>query len=652
MKQLKEKTIIKKNIETVQINLGNLCNQACSHCHIDASPTGQDNMTEETAEKVIEALKQSNIVKIELTGGTPELNPNLKRIISELSGSKKITVRTSLTILNDEKYADIVGFYADHGVSLIASLPALFEETTDRQRGKGVFGKSIDALKKLNEAGYGFGNHKLDLVYNPTGDYLPSDQSSLERDYKKILSLQHGIAFDCLLTIANVPIKRFAEDLKKDGRYDSYLDLLKDNYNPAAFDKVMCRNMLSVGFDGSMYDCDFNLAMGIKLAGFEDKKIWDVDIDSIEAKVTWNDYCYACTAGGGSSCGGELVEVVKQYYGDELTRSDDLKTDACCTVEAPPKYILDILPYIADEIVAKYYGCGTPIPASVDGLKILDLGSGTGKDSYVLSKLAGEEGFVTGIDMTANQIEVAKKYINEQMSRFGFDKPNIDFIHDYIENTAEYFEKDSLDLVVSNCVINLIKDKEKVLKDVYSLLKNGGEMYFSDIYVDRRLPEEIRDNPVLYGECMGGALYWKDFERKARRFGFSDPRVVSWRSLEVRNEEIQDLIGNAVFYSVTYRLWKIDGLEDACEDYGHVAVYRGGCMEFPHAFPLDKDHIFEKNRPERVCGNTAKMLGETRFSRYFEIIGSFDEHFGEYPDCETGSSAKNEEDDNGIKCSC
>jgi hypothetical protein len=189
------------------------------------------------------------------------------------------------------------------------------------------------------------------------------------------------------------------------------------------------------------------------------------------------------------------------------------------------------------------------------------------------------------------------------------------------------------------------------MDQIYKILQNGGEFYFSDIYTDRRVPEHLRKNPLLYGECLGGALYWKDFERIAKKAGFIDLRVVSKRVVDISNEEIKNLIGNITFYSITYRLWKIKGLEDACEDYGHIAVYRGGIPESPFTLALDNNHIFEKDKPERVCGNTALMLSETRLSKHCEVIGSFAQHFGLFESCSTTKSPEQRQDNQG-GCSC
>lgn len=652
-----ERLIRKEGIDLVQINIGNRCNQSCSHCHIGASPKGGRNMDHHTSRNILNRLLSLDIDSVEFTGGTPELNPNFRMLIEELSkGGKNISVRTSLTVLDLSEYSYFIDLYKEHKVRLIASLPDVFGDLTDRQRGKGVFDTSIGVLKKLNGIGYGTNGLTLDLVYNPAGDYLPPNQSQLEREYRKLLRERHGVSFNGLITIVNAPIARFKNYLVTEGKLDSYMRLLVNNLNPETLEKVMCRHQVSVDYFGHVYDCDFNLALGVRTKGYENRKFWEIDFNNFTPEITCAEHCYACTANAGSSCHGALIkeefagvrEEVQNYYGEVLRGSADLKTTACCTPDAMPLYIREALPYIADEIKAKYYGCGSPIPLVLKNMRVLDLGCGTGRDSYVISRLVGERGFVYGIDMTDNQIRVAKRYIDEQTKRFGYEKPNVLFIHDYIENAANHVTANSLDIVTSNCVINLVEDKEAAIKQVYDLLKFGGEFYFSDIYSDRRIPDGIKKDPVLYGECLGGALYFKDFERIARRCGFTDPRVVSKRTIDITNEEIRKLVGNITFCSITYRLWKLEGLEDACEEYGQVAIYKGGIPESPFKFALDASHVFEKNLPVKVCGNTALMLSMTRFRHYFEVTGSFAEHFGEFKDC--GSPAKENADDGTCDC--
>ncbi len=651
----------KTKIKIIQINLGNKCNQNCYHCHIGASPKGSNNMDYHVASRVLTKILNLDLDSIEFTGGAPELNPNLPMFLEELyKYGKQTTVRTNLTVLNIPQYAFYINLYKKFKVKIVASLPSCFKELTDKQRGFGVFDKSIKILKKLNEVGYGTGDLILELVYNPQGIILPPPQEELEKDYKKLLKDLYNITFNSLITITNTPIGGFKKYLLDEGKYDDYLRLLVDNFNPETLDDVMCRHLISIDYQGFIYDCDFNLALGIRVKDYEEQRFWDIDLENFNPEITCMEHCYACTVNRGSSCYGILIKnqqesdirkTLKKYYGTELKSTSDLKAGVCCDTNAIPKYIKEILPYIADEVKERYYGCGSPIPLILKDLKVLDLGCGTGRDCYVLSKLVGGNGIVYGIDMTDEQIEIAKRYLDLQTRIFGYEKPNLIFIHDYIENIENYISGNSLDLVVSNCVVNLLENKEKLLHSVYKILKFGGEFFFSDIYSDRRLPEELSKNPILYSECLGGSLYWKDFERLARKAGFIDPRIFSKRVVEISNEEIKKLIGNITFYSITYRLWKIPELEDSCEDYGHIAIYNGGIPESPFYFQLDNTHIFEKDKPERVCGNTALMLLKTRFAGYFKVIGNFKKHFGEFKDCNTikAQEQKNESRDD---CSC
>jgi arsenite methyltransferase len=655
-------TLCKERIETVQINIGNRCNQACVHCHVGASPAGDENMDADTAGMILDKLLSLNVPNVEFTGGTPEMNPSLPFFIEELSArGLKVTVRTSLTVLDLPEYAHFVDLYRKHNVRLIASLPSTFEDQTDSQRGKGVFRTSLDVLKRLNQMGYGTDGLKLDLVYNAVGDYLPPEQTNLEREYKQVLTDQYGVTFNSLLTIVNTPIKRFKQDLVRQGKLDDYMNELFDNFNPDTLQRVMCRRLISVDYQGNVYDCDFNLALGIRIKEHEQTKFWDIDFSNFTPEITCEEHCYACTVNRGSSCQGALVTKedefdvkgnVQHYYGDVVKTTADLKTTACCTPDSMPEHVRQALPYIADEIKERYYGCGSPIPLGLEGLSVLDLGCGTGRDSYILSKLVGEKGFVNGIDMTEAQIRVAEKYLDVQTKRFGYAQPNCRFIFDNIENATQHFPAGSLDLVISNCVINLVEDKETIIRQIYDMLKPGGEFYFSDIYADRRIPEALKKDPVLYGECLSGALYEKDFVRFARNAGFKDARVVSRRGISISNEDIRDRIGNIRFSSITYRLWKLDGIEDACEEFGHIAVYRGGVREAPFAFTLDCGHVFEKDLPEKVCGNTALMLSQTRFKPFFEVTGSFNRHFGAFKDCDTPSDAGKDGTRSAEDCSC
>ncbi len=325
-------------------------------------------------------------------------------------------------------------------------------------------------------------------------------------------------------------------------------------------------------------------------------------------------------------------QQVQNYYGKELQTSSDLKTNACCTLTAPPKHIRDALKNVADEVQAKYYGCGLTLPDNIEGLRILDLGSGSGRDCYIAAQLVGEKGAVVGVDMTDEQLEVANKYLDHHAERFGFK--NVEFLKGNIEELDQLgLEPNSFDLIISNCVINLATDKLKVLSDAYRLLKPGGEMYFSDVYSDRRVPQNLRENEVLWGECLSGALYWNDFLRLANTAGFIDPRSVEDKPITVENEELENLVGDIKFYSVTYRLFKLDNLETACEDYGQAVRYKGTVKESEAGILLDGHHYFAKGKIESVCGNTYLMLSDTRYKEHFEFFGDFNTHYGIFEGC-------------------
>ena len=329
-----------------------------------------------------------------------------------------------------------------------------------------------------------------------------------------------------------------------------------------------------------------------------------------------------------------IHEEVKTYYGTTLKSSDDLQTNACCTIGRPPKHIIEALSLLSDEVKDKYYGCGLTIPNAVKGLTILDLGSGSGRDCYLASRLVGEKGKVIGVDMTEKQIEVAQANLEFHRKAFGYKESNVQFIKGNIETLDTLgLEDGSIDLIISNCVLNLATDKQKVLNDAYKLLRSGGEMYFSDVYSDRRIPTDLQKNQILWGECLSGALYWNDFLNYAKTAGFTDPRAYSDAPITVENEELQELLGDINFYSVTYRLMKIDDLESDCEDYGQAVSYLGGIAESPHGFKLDDHHYFPLGKVIPVCGNSYKMLFDTRFKKYFKFYGTWDTHYGIFEGC-------------------
>ena len=344
-----------------------------------------------------------------------------------------------------------------------------------------------------------------------------------------------------------------------------------------------------------------------------------------------------------------MHDVVQDYYGRQLQHSGDLKTDACCDASAVPEWLKPLLARIHPEVLARYYGCGLVCPPLLDGCRVLDLGCGSGRDVYALAQLVGAHGEVIGVDMTEEQLAVAERHRAYHSDAFGFD--NVRFLHGYIERLDELgLEPESFDVIVSNCVINLSPDKEAVLAGVQRLLKPGGEMYFSDVYADRRVPESVRNDPVLYGECLGGALYWNDFLRLVQRHAFTDPRLVEDRPLAVTDPTLAPRVGNLRFFSATFRLFKLGGLESACEDYGQAVIYRGSIPEHPHRFILDKHHDIETGRVFPVCGNTWRMLHDTRFRAHFDFIGDFDRHFGLFAGCGGGLPFDETENSAGLSC--
>lgn len=330
-----------------------------------------------------------------------------------------------------------------------------------------------------------------------------------------------------------------------------------------------------------------------------------------------------------------MHELVQDYYGKQLQSSADLKTTACCDASAMPGWLKPLLSRIHPEVLSRYYGCGLVCPQQLAGCRVLDLGCGSGRDVYVLAQLVGPQGEAVGVDMTAEQLAVARKHQAYHAQVFGFD--NVRFLQGYIERLDELdLEPESFDVIVSNCVVNLSPDKAAVLRGVQRLLKPGGEFYFSDVYADRRVPESVRNDPVLYGECLGGALYWNDFLRLAHAVGFADPRLVEDRRLAITDPNLAERVGNLRFYSATYRLFKLDGLESACEDYGQAVIYRGTIPWHAHRFVLDKHHDIPTGKVFSVCGNTWRMLHDTRFAPHFEFIGTFDRHFGLFEGCGGG----------------
>ena len=303
-------------IETLQVNITRLCNQACRHCHVDASPARTEMMAPETMEKCLAILaRHPQIATLDITGGAPELHPRFDAFVARATAlGKRVIVRHNLTVQFDgnprtgEPKEYLPGFFARHRVEVVSSLPYYQEYFTDAQRGAGVFARSIEALRRLNAVGYGAPESGLvlNLVYNPVGPYLPAPQASLEADYKRELA-KHGIVFNQLYTITNMPINRFRHHLDKSGQYEAYMEKLLAAFNPAAAEGVMCRTLLSVGWDGRIYDCDFNQMAGLGAVGAGGRPLSIHDFDFGEAlarRIRFDGHCLGCTAGAGSSCGG------------------------------------------------------------------------------------------------------------------------------------------------------------------------------------------------------------------------------------------------------------------------------------------------------------------------------------------------------------
>lgn len=302
------------NLETMQINIGKMCNQVCKHCHVDAGPDRKEIMSRETMMECLVVLKNNPSFRtVDITGGAPEMNPNFRWFVEqvkEISPSLHIIVRCNLTIIvSNKKYQDLPSFFKTHSIEVVSSLPFYSKERTDRQRGDGVFDDSIKALLMLKEVGYGKPETglQLNLVYNPAGAFLPSSQESLEKAFSETLFTNYGIVFTRLFAITNLPISRFLDYLLQSGNYEKYMEKLVSVFNPIAAANVMCRTMLSVSWDGFLYDCDFNQMLDLKIDSKE-KHISKFNLSELQARsIVINQHCYGCTAGAGSSCGGSVA---------------------------------------------------------------------------------------------------------------------------------------------------------------------------------------------------------------------------------------------------------------------------------------------------------------------------------------------------------
>ena len=309
------KPLTSRNIGVLQVNLGYLCNQTCAHCHVEGAPDNETAMKRSTMKACLDVVRSSGIGTVDITGGAPEMNPDYRWFVKELTElGIKVMTRTNLTVLQEDGYTDLPEFFAEMGVQVVASLPCYTEETVDTQRGEGVFNASIKALKRLNDLGYGKEHTGLDLflVYNPEGPVLPPSEEELEPAYRKKLMEKYAISFTRLFTITNMPIGRFKERLIEDGGFDAYMALLQSAFNPDTAEDLMCRETLSVKWDGSLYDCDFNQVIGLSCSDRKGARIQEFDIELEDSRtIATGEHCYGCTAGRGSSCTGEVGGSVR-----------------------------------------------------------------------------------------------------------------------------------------------------------------------------------------------------------------------------------------------------------------------------------------------------------------------------------------------------
>ena len=295
---------------TLQVNVGKLCNQTCAHCHVGAGPHRKEIMTRETAAKVLDWFALSEIPVMDITGGAPELNPSFRFLVEGARAlGRHVMIRHNLTVALEPGQEDLISFFREQRVELICSLPCYLEENVNAQRGDGVFEKSVEVLRRLNAAGFGPpGDLLLKLAYNPLDDYLPPPQAALEEDYRRELGGRYGVRFHELFTLANMPITRFLSYLKANGKIESYMSLLRESYNPDTLPGLMCRQLISVGWEGTLYDCDFNQMLEMALGNGKPLKLWEVrSEDLIGSAILTAEHCFGCTAGAGFSCGGALA---------------------------------------------------------------------------------------------------------------------------------------------------------------------------------------------------------------------------------------------------------------------------------------------------------------------------------------------------------
>jgi radical SAM/Cys-rich protein len=617
-------------LTTLQVNVGNLCNQSCSHCHVDAGPNGKNIMSKKVVDNILKILSEYKIETLDITGGAPELNPNFDYLIrSARPLVSEIIVRSNMTVFFEPGKDYLPNFFKENKIHLICSLPCYTKENVDSQRGNGVFEKSIKAMRILNDLGFANGDGlKLDLVHNPNGPFLPTGQAELETDYKHFLKKHHGVTFNRLIALTNVPVNRFKNYLKNNGEYEKYIYLLEKKFNAVVLENIMCRNLLSVGWDGRLYDCDFNQAMGLALKDGkeEDITIGTIDLNGLRGgEIYFNEHCLSCTAGSGSSCqgalrtdaGGTIRDGVKYFYQGAAKQP---KKELCC----PVSYEKEDVSYIPEEVLEVSYGCGSPISLAnpMQGEVVVDLGCGAGIDCFIAAKKVGVMGRVIGIDMTEEMLTKANKALEHVADVLRF--LNLEFRKGFLEDVP--VESESVDLVTSNCVLNLSPDKSMVFAEIYRVLKDGGRFVISDIIADKEPPAYMKNNKELWGECISGALTQMEFLSRAKESGFYGLEIL--KNLKYRE------VDGIQFCSITVRGYKFKKGRD-CVYIGQYATYPGPYSEVRD----DDNHIFPRGVPIEVCTDTANKLIRKPYTGQF-IITDVDKDGGPSPCCSSENKGK------------
>lgn len=623
-----------KSLSELWIHTGTICNLKCPFCFEGSSPTNKriEPITLKDVKPYIEEALKLGTDQFSFTGGEPFVNKEIIDILDYALNFKPCLVLTNATTPIMNKISDLKSMLnKKHSLSFRVSIDFPDRELHDMNRGDGNFDLSLKAMGELHRMGFQVSVARLTRP--------EENKNAVNKAYLTILQ-QAGLPEDTnIVSFPNLGLPGCYMDVPQitERCMREYKTEQERNQFMCSYSKMIAKK----GGKIRVYACTL----------VDDDKDYDLGEDLSKAMkfriMLKHHRCYSCFSFG-TSCSNinkptitksknleETVKMkvsqidVKEYYGKVLKTNADLKTSACCSTESVPDYIKPILSEIEDEILQKFYGCGSPIPPALQGCTVLDLGCGTGRDVYILSKLVGEKGRVIGVDMTDEQLDVAIKYQDKMAKKFGFTKSNVEFKKGYIEDLDLLdIEDESIDVVVSNCVINLSFDKSKLLKEIFRVLKPGGELFFSDVFASRRIPQELKDDPVLIGECIAGAFYIEDFRRAMAQVGCPDPRILSTREIYITDAEIKRKIGMTRLFSQTVRAFKLNSLEDRCEDYGQHATYLGTIPEEELSFKLDEHHYFETGRTMLVCGNTASMLSETRYAKHFKVVGDRSTHFG------------------------